>query len=173
LTRSRSLRRLAGIMHHPMRDGDLELRRFRSEDAEALAALFAEPEVKRWWADGDYDRNHGWVVEVDGQFAGWVQYEEEPYEWYPSVALDIALGTAFHGHGYGRRALRLAIEHFAAKGHHRFTIDPAVENERAIRSYAAVGFKPVGVLRSYGRNPVGGWHDGLLMDLIVLDGEWS
>jgi aminoglycoside 6'-N-acetyltransferase len=173
LTRSRSLRRLAGIMHHPMRDGDLELRRFRSEDAEALAALFAEPEVKRWWADGDYDRNHGWVVEVDGQFAGWVQYEEEPYEWYPSVALDIALGTAFHGHGYGRRALRLAIEHFAAKGHHRFTIDPAVENERAIRSYAAVGFKPVGVLRSYGRNPEGGWHDGLLMDLIVLEGEWS
>jgi aminoglycoside 6'-N-acetyltransferase len=173
LTRSRSLRRLAGIMHHPMRDGDLELRRFRSEDAEALAALFAEPEVKRWWADGDYDRNHGWVVEVDGQFAGWVQYEEEPYEWYPSVALDIALGTAFHGHGYGRRALRLAIEHFAAKGHHRFTIDPAVENERAIRSYAAVGFKPVGVLRSYGRNPEGGWHDGLLVDLIVLEGEWS
>jgi aminoglycoside 6'-N-acetyltransferase len=173
LTRSRSLRRLAGIMHHPMRDGDLELRRFRSEDAEALAVLFAEPEVKRWWADGDYDRNHGWVVEVDGQFAGWVQYEEEPYEWYPSVALDIALGTAFHGHGYGRRALRLAIEHFAAKGHHRFTIDPAVENERAIRSYAAVGFKPVGVLRSYGRNPEGGWHDGLLMDLIVLEGEWS
>jgi aminoglycoside 6'-N-acetyltransferase len=160
-------------MHHPMRDGELELRRFRPEDAGSLAALFAEPEVKRWWADSDYDRDHGWVVEVDGEFAGWVQYEEEPYEWYPSVALDIALSTAFHGRGYGRRALRLAIEHFAAKGHHRFTIDPAVENERAIRSYAGVGFKPVGVLRSYGRNPEGGWHDGLLMDLIVLDGEWS
>jgi hypothetical protein len=50
---------------------------------------------------------------------------------------------------------------------------PSVENERAIRSYAAVGFKPVGVLRSYGRNPEGGWHDGLLMDLIVLEGKWS
>jgi aminoglycoside 6'-N-acetyltransferase len=120
-------------MQHPMRDGDLELRRFRSEDAEALSALFAEPEVKRWWADSDYDRDRGWVVEMDGEFAGWVQYEEEPYEWYPSVALDIALSTAFHGRGYGR----------------------------------------VGVLRSYGRNPDGGWHDGLLMDLIVLEGEWS
>jgi aminoglycoside 6'-N-acetyltransferase len=74
----------------------------------------------------------------------------------------------------GRRGRqRLAIEHFVAKGHHRFTIDPATDNERAIRSYAAVGFKPVGVLRAYGRNPDGGWHDGLLMDLIVLDGEWS
>jgi aminoglycoside 6'-N-acetyltransferase len=155
-----------------MRDGDLELRSFRPEDAEPLAALFAEPEVRRWWPDSDYERDNGWVIEVGDEFAGWVQYEEEPYEWYPRVALDIALTTAFHGGGYGRRALRLAIEHFVAKGHHRFTIDPAVENERAIRSYAAAGFKPVGVLRSHGRNPEGGWHDGLLMDLIVLDGEW-
>jgi aminoglycoside 6'-N-acetyltransferase len=156
-----------------MRDGDLELRRFRPTDADALAALFAEPEVKRWWHDDDYDRENGWVVEVGGEVAGWVQYEEEPYEWYPRVAFDIALTTALHGRGCGRRALRLAIEHFVAKGHHRFTIDPSVDNERAIRSYAAVGFKPVGVLRAYGRNPGGGWHDGLLMDLIVRDGEWS
>jgi aminoglycoside 6'-N-acetyltransferase len=156
-----------------VREGDLELRGFRPEDAEDLEALFAEPEVKRWWPDEDYDRDNGWVVEVSGELAGWVQYEEEPYEWYPSVALDIALRTALHGRCYGRRALRLAIEHFVAKGHHRFTIDPDVRNERAIRSYAAVGFKPVGVLRSYGRKPEGGWSDGLLMDLIVLDGEWS
>jgi aminoglycoside 6'-N-acetyltransferase len=161
------------IIDCPMRDGDLELRRFRPADAEALAGLFAEPEVKRWWADPDYDRDHGWVVEVGGKFTGWVQYVEESYEWYPSVALDIALSTALHGEGYGRRALRLAIEHFAAKGHHRFTIDPNTENERAIRSYAAVGFRPVGVLRSHERKPEGGWSDGLLMDLIVRDGEWT
>jgi aminoglycoside 6'-N-acetyltransferase len=155
-----------------MRDGDLELRRFQPADAAALEALFAEPGVKRWWPDTDYDRGNGWVIEVGSEFAGWVQYEEEPYEWYPSVALDIALTTGLHGRGYGRRALRLAIEHFVAKGHHRFTIDPDVENERAIRSYSAVGFKPVGVLRAYGRDPGGGWRDGLLMDLIVVDGEW-
>jgi len=157
-----------------MRDGDLELRRFRAADAEALAALLAEPEVKRWWPDGDYDRDNGWVAEVEDDFAGWVQYVEEPDRWYPSVALDIALTTALHGRGYGRRVLRLAIEHFVQKGHHRFTIDPDVENERAIRSYAAVGFRPVGVLRCYGRKPEGGgWNDGLLMDLIVRDGVWS
>jgi aminoglycoside 6'-N-acetyltransferase len=155
-----------------MRSGDLLLRRFGPGDAEALAALFAEPDVRRWWMDDDYDRENGWVVEVGGEVAGWVQYDEEPYEWYPSVAFDIALTTRLHGRGYGRRALRLAIEHFVAKGHHRFTIDPATDNERAIRSYAAAGFKPVGVLRAYGRNPDGGWHDGLLMDLVVLDGEW-
>jgi aminoglycoside 6'-N-acetyltransferase len=155
-------------MHH----GELTLREIEPADAPVIAALLAEPAVKQWWADGDYDAEHGWVAEVNGAFAGWVQYEEETYEWYPSVGLDIALTTALHGRGYGRRVLRLVIEHFAAKGHHRFTIDPNAENERAIRSYRAVGFKPVGVLRAYERNPSGGWNDGLLMDLIVIDGDW-
>jgi aminoglycoside 6'-N-acetyltransferase len=155
-----------------MRDGDLELRRFEHADAPAVEALFAEPGVRRWWADGDYDRDCGWVVELDGRFAGWVQYVEEPYPWYPSVALDIALTSELHGRGYGRRALKLAIEHFVAKGHHRFTIDPDPANERAVRCYEAVGFKRVGVLRAYEHDPDGGWKDGLLMDLVVLDGVW-
>ncbi len=150
-----------------MRDGELSFRSPERADRETLAALLAEPEVKRWWADGEYEHEHGWVIEVDGRFAGWIQYEEETYEWFPSVALDISLTTSLHGAGYGRRALRLAIEHFAAKGHHRFTIDPNVDNERAIRAYAGAGFEPVGVLRAYERNPAGGWNDSLLMDLIV------
>lgn len=148
-------------------EGDLELRPFRATDAEPLQALLAEPEVRRWWPDGDYDGEGGWVVEVGGKFAGWVEYVEETYEYYPSVALDIALRTVLHGRGYGRRALRLAIGYFVARGHHRFTIDPNFDNERAIRSYEAIGFEPVGVLRSYERNPTGGWDDALLMDLIV------
>lgn len=156
-----------------MRDGDLELRRFEHADAAAVEALFAEPEVRRWWPDGDYDRDCGWVIEVGGRFAGWVQYVEEPYPWYPSVALDIALTSELHGRGYGRRALRLAIEHFVAKGHHRFTIDPDPDNERAVRCYEAVGFKRVGILRAYEHDPDGGWKDGLLMDLVVLDDVWT
>ena len=87
------------------------------------------------------------------------------------MALDISLTTSLHGAGYGRRALRLAIDHFVARGHHRFTIDPNVENERAIRAYAGAGFERVGVLRAYERNPAGGWNDSLLMDLIVTDAE--
>lgn len=156
-----------------MRDGDLELRTFDPADATAIEALLAEPEVKRWWPDGEYDRAHGWVIEVGGRIAGWTEYTEETYEWYPSVGPDIALTTSLHARGYGRRALRLAIEHFVGQGHHRFTIDPNVDNQRAIRSYAAVGYKPVGVQRQCERDPDGGWNDGLLMDLIVLDGRWS
>ena len=41
------------------------------------------------------------------------------------------------------------------RGHHRLAIDPAVANERAIRAYQRVGFKPVGVMRPYERGPDG------------------
>jgi aminoglycoside 6'-N-acetyltransferase len=156
-----------------MRNGDIELRAFRDGDDTAITALLAEPDVRKWWTDGEYDAEHGWVVEVGGETAGWIEYREETAESFPSVALDIALTSALHGRGYGRRVLGLAVEHFVAKGHHRFTIDPNVENARAIRCYEAVGFKPVGVLRAYERSLDDGWNDGLLMDLVVMDGHWA
>ncbi len=53
-------------------------------------------------------------------------------------------------------------------GHHRLVIDPAADNEPSIRCYAAVGFRPVGIMRAYERDADGvGWHDGLLMDLLA------
>jgi aminoglycoside 6'-N-acetyltransferase len=56
---------------------------------------------------------------------------------------------------------------FAERGHHRLTIDPSAANERAIRAYERVGFRPVGRMRQYERGGDGTWHDGLLMDLLV------
>ena len=46
-------------------------------------------------------------------------------------------------------------------------IDPAADNQAAIRCYSKVGFRPVGVMRNYERGMDGTWHDGLLMDLIA------
>jgi aminoglycoside 6'-N-acetyltransferase len=150
-------------------DGDLTLRGFHEKDEAPLLALLAEPEVRRWWPVPDFVREHGWVIELAGELAGWLEYHEESYAWYPSVAFDIALASRLHGHGLGRRALTLGIEHFLAAGHHRFTLDPNVANERAIRCYRAVGFEPVGVMHAYERNPGGGWNDALLMELIVAE----
>jgi aminoglycoside 6'-N-acetyltransferase len=61
------------------------------------------------------------------------------------------------------------VEHLIEeRGHHRVTIDPAADNAAAIRTYEKVGFKPVGVMRAYERDVGGqGWHDGLLMELVV------
>ena len=47
------------------------------------------------------------------------------------------------------------------------TIDPATDNEAAIRAYERVGFRKVGVMRSYELGPDGTWHDGLLMELLA------
>ena len=69
--------------------------------------------------------------------------------------------------GDGTEAVALLARYlFEERGHHRITIDPAAHNERAIRSYAKVGFRPVGVMRRYERGPDGTFHDGLLMDLL-------
>ena len=56
---------------------------------------------------------------------------------------------------------------FTVHGHHRIEIDPAADNDAAIRAYSKVGFRPVGITRRSERGPDGTWHDGLLMDLRV------
>ena len=150
-------------------EGDITLRPLGPGDEETLLAILREPEVARWWPVPDYERDTGWIIEVGGKPSGWLEYHEEDYAWYPSVAFDIVLTSSLHGRGYGRRALRLAIDHFVAKGHHRFTLDPNVENERAIRAYEGLGFERVGVMRAYERNPGGGWNDALLLELIVTE----
>ena len=166
----------------PTLSGDgVELRPAGERDDERLAAILAEPAVSRWWGERDPDwvrrelvqDESGWVIVVDEAVVGWLQYSEETDPDYRHVGLDIFLTTALHGRGVARRALGLAIRHFVEQGHHRFTIDPAVDNQRAIRAYAALGFKPVGVMRRYERGSDGSWHDGLLMDLLAdeLTGE--
>ncbi len=39
----------------------------------------------------------------------------------------------------------------------------------AIACYAKVGFRPVGLMRQYGRDRHGRWHDGLLLDLLAVE----
>lgn len=142
------------------------------EDVPALVALLAEPEVLPWWGPHDAAKVREelpgtYAIVVEGSVGGWLHVNEEDDPQYPSAWFDVALSTRLHGRGYGREALRVAIRHLIARGHHRFVIDPAADNERAIRSYAGLGFRPVGVMRRYERLPDGGWRDGLLMELLA------
>ena len=110
------------------------------------------------------------AVEADGQVIGLVQYWEENEPDYRHAAIDLFLDPAWHGRGLGADAVRtLARFLFEHRGHHRITIDPAAHNQRAIRSYQRVGFRPVGIMRRYERAPDGSWHDGLLLDLLPED----
>lgn len=155
----------------------MRLRSATEADVEPLAEILADPAVAGWWQDYSPERvreemlgpdatETGLVIEVDGAVAGWVQWNEEAWHEYPSVSMDIFVAPAHFGKGVAQAALRAVIESFAVKGHHRFEIDPTLSNERAIRAYAKLGFKPVGVLRACERRP-DGWADALLMDLLI------
>ena len=141
--------------------------------------ILAEPEVARWWGRYDADKvrrdladSPCFAIVIDGAVQGWLQVWEETDPEYRHVALDIGLATEVHGHGYGPEALRVAIRHYIEQGHHRFSIDPARANERAIRAYSKLGFKPVGVLRRYERlDGEDDWRDSLLMDLLASELE--
>jgi len=148
------------------------LRPSHENDVAALVTLLNTPEVAEWWGTNEpedvrAELHLGWTVLVEGRVAGWLLVHEELEPDYQHVALDIAIAAELHGQGYGPEALRLIIGLLVARGHHRFTIDPTVANTRAVRAYAAVGFKPVGVLRAAERGPDGAWRDALLMDLLA------
>lgn len=129
------------------------------------------------WGDDDADTDWPFddpsttrfTVLVDGVVRGLVQYWEETDPRYRYAAVDIFIDPEVHNRGVGRDAVRTLARHLVHdRGHHRLTIDPAVDNQAAIRCYAAVGFRPVGVLRRFERDVDGrGWHDGLLMDLLA------
>jgi RimJ/RimL family protein N-acetyltransferase len=147
--------------------------------AAELRRILHTPEVHRRW--GDDDAHPDWpfddpetvryAVTVDGVVRGLVQYWEETEPRYRHASVDIYLDPAVHNQGLGRDAVRSVARHLLHdRGHHRITIDPAADNQQAIRSYAAVGFRPVGVLRQYERDVDGAaWHDALLMELLAAD----
>jgi len=132
--------------------------RWRGGDdlAAAIEADFAEPDVRPY------------VIEFEGRIVGWVQWAAEEDPDYRYATIDIYLDPAVHNRGLGTDAVHTLARHlFVDHGHHRVEIDPAADNEPAIRSYTKVGFRPIGIRRRSERGPDGVWHDALLMDLLA------
>jgi aminoglycoside 6'-N-acetyltransferase len=152
------------------------LRPLEPADRERLHAILSEPEVRRWWGPEDpqaavddmYDDDAvGFAIVVGGEMVGAIQYADENEPDYRHAGIDLFLGLEGRGRGLGPEAIRVLARYlFEDRGHHRLTIDPAAANERAIRAYERVGFRPVGVMRKYERGHDGEFHDGLLMDML-------
>ncbi len=157
----------------------VHLRPPKPADIPTLARIRSSPEVYARWRGGpdmtaavEEDlREPGstpFVIEVDGQVVGWIQWSAEEEPDYRHATIDIYVDPGHHGRGVGTDALRTLARHLIADhGHHRIEIDPAVDNQPAIRCYTKVGFRPVGVLRRQERACDGSWHDALLMDLLA------
>lgn len=163
-----------------LRGQRLMVRSMQEPDVARLAEIAAEPEIWQRWgelSDADLraklagaDDVTAMVVELDGDVVGLIQYHEETDPDYRHAGVDMFLAESARGQGYGREALLLVVGHlFEQRGHHRLTIDPAADNEPAIRCYAAAGFRTVGVMRRYERGRDGSFHDGLLMELVRPD----
>ena len=154
------------------------LRPVEERDVERLRDILATADVARWW--GRYDRERVrvelldppggttvFVVEHEDDVIGSIQYYEEPAPDYRHAGIDVFLHPDWHGKGLGTDAVRTVARHLVHdRGHHRLVIDPAVGNDRAIRTYERVGFRRVGVLRQYERTADGEWQDCLLMELL-------
>jgi len=147
-------------------------------DLPGLLAILATPEVARWWPAYDRTRVEEFVarekdvtvyaIDLEERLVGLIQASEENEPEFRHASIDLFLDPTVHGQGIGPEAIRVvARDLIDRRGHHRLTIDPAADNERAIRSYAKVGFRPVGRLRRYQRFPDGSWRDGLLMELLA------
>lgn len=155
-------------------DGVL-LRPVEPADAGRLRAIRSRPEVAGWWGPpeddfpfGDDDEAVRFAVLVDGRVAGLIQYGEEEDPMYREAWIDVFLDPEVRGRGLGVQAIELLVGHLLDDlGHHRITIDPAVDNRAAVRAYQKAGFRTVGVLELRERSPVDGtWRDSLLMELV-------
>ena len=160
-------------------NGDkVTLRPAAAGDVPVLAAIRAEPQVFMRWRGDDLDAEivgdlddptlHLYAIEYEGETVGAIQWAAEEDPDYRHASLDIYVDPRVHGRGVGTDAVRTLARHLVDHhAFHRLVIDPAADNAAAIRCYAKVGFKPVGVMRRYERGSDGTWHDGMLMDLLA------
>lgn len=164
-----------------LRGNDVRLRPISSDDRQRIVEIRRTDEVARRWRGDDLEAEfdddladeelHQFAVEtVEGQVAGLIQFAEEDDPDYRHASIDLFIDPSMHRRGYANDAISTLVDYlFGQRGHHRLTIDPAVDNAPAIACYTKVGFKPVGVLRAYERQADGSWADGLLMDLLRTD----
>ena len=151
------------------------LRNSTLDDLARISTIRHEPEVENRWGileEGELEEflqdDKTFVVEVEDAVIGAIQYGEENEPMYRHASIDIFLTTSRHGEGLGSEAVRVLARYLIEeREHRRLTIDPAADNAAAIRAYEKVGFRPVGVMRSYERGPDGTWHDGLLMEMLA------
>lgn len=164
----------------------LVLRPVTEADLPRLFLILREPAVARYWSepDDDFDRREllrgddsqgaehitTFAITRSGEIVGWIGGWEKLDRDYRHAGVDLFVATAHQGQGFGAEAIRLVCRFlFEQRGHHRIVIDPAADNDRAIRTYQKVGFRRVGVMRRYERGADGRYHDGMLLDLLSED----
>jgi RimJ/RimL family protein N-acetyltransferase len=165
----------------------VSLRRARPDDAEFLVELLTGDDTEPFLADRGVDRESvvadiersereperfgRFVVEVDGERAGVMGYEEQSAKNRIAHLGGLAVHPSFRGRGVADDAARQLQRYlFDELGFHRLELACYGFNERAIRHSERVGFVREGVKRrAYLRH--GEWQDAVLFGLLREDLE--
>jgi aminoglycoside 6'-N-acetyltransferase len=131
-------------------------------DADVIACSSDDPEATIAFADTDWaeelaaqdEFSQYFIAELDGRPIGAMQicdpHLESSHYWgeiAPNLrAIDIWIGAAADRcKGHGAQMMRLALERcFADSRVTGIVIDPLASNERALRFYRRMGFRPIG-----------------------------
>jgi aminoglycoside 6'-N-acetyltransferase len=128
------------------------LRPATDDDLDLLVGWLADPDVYRWWEGRPLSREEvadmytgrkkpdvePFVVEADGVPVGYLQCWQGPET---SGGIDMFLVPEARGRGFGHDAARAASRFLLdRRGWTEVTVDPMVDNIRAIRAFERAGF---------------------------------
>jgi L-amino acid N-acyltransferase YncA len=119
---------------------------------------------QQWFADHSPERRPLWVVEVDGQVAGWLSYSSfygRP-AYNATCEVSIYLAPEFRGRGLGMRLLLRCIEHAPRIGVTTLLGFIFGHNEPSLRLFEKAGFE------RWGQLPRVAVLDGVERDLIIV-----
>lgn len=119
------------------------------------------------------DHPCGWVIEVDGAFAGEARLDNiNRQDQRARMAIGLFSDRSL-GRGIGRAAVRLVLDQaFGEMGLHRVDLRVLSFNERAIRCYRACGFRHEGTERESAYVD-GLRHDDWIMGILRPEYEAS
>ena len=138
---------------------DVTLRLTGEADAELISEWLRAPEVDRFWGDGrvvtveavlaKYTGRRtpevvSYLISEPAQPVGYLQAWQEDGRF----GLDMFVAAEAQGRGIGPRAARALATELASLGWHPLTVDPAVDNARAVKAWLGAGFAPTGELGS-------------------------
>jgi aminoglycoside 6'-N-acetyltransferase len=138
------------LVQAPLR---LRLRRSGRTDAETITAWLGQEQVYRWWGGVPVPRAEVvekytgdrspevvvYVIEKEGRPVGLIQAWQDD-----GCGVDMFIAAGEQGAGVGPVAARALAEDLTARGWRNLTVDPAVDNVRAVRAWERAGFAPTG-----------------------------
>lgn len=145
------------LQHLVLRDGNIAIRTASANDEPLLTQWFNDPAVYAYWGGNplskeqiaahcrvqiDDDTCRPFIIMQNDEPAGFMQ------AWVRSDmagGLDLFIAPAHRGKGIARRALQLLASYLrGSAGWKRITVDPQIDNTRAIAAFESAGFYDTG-----------------------------